>query len=291
MPLMVGVAGPALGAVVVIGFALCPMRLSVGLYCAGIVSMARLSPDAVMVWLPCVGGCALMRRVPCDGWLIGTELVLGRIATGPIVRPVERRLVVPEQTTTPERFRLMAEVWRRNMRPAWLRRAADLLGLPIEPLQRLGVGWSPEHRATSWPMRDAAGDVIGVRLRCPKTAKKWAVKGSRAGLIYPADLLEVERPERLLICEGPTDAAALLSIGFPVVGVPSAGGGRDLLVALCRRWLPAEVVIVADADGPGLLGAERLADALMIVAPVRIVSPRLAVRMRERGLSLVPIER
>lgn len=191
----------------------------------------------------------------------------------PSVRPIERRVEIPEPDDCQVRFALMAEVWRRNMRPAWLCRAAELLGLPTDPLVQLCIGWSPEHRATSWPMRDAAGNVVGVRLRCPVTAKKWAVCGSSAGLFYPVELLSMERPERLLVCEGPTDTAALLSIGLPTVGVPSAGGSRDLLVALCRRIYPAEVVVVADADGPGVDGAERLANAVMIVAPARIVSP------------------
>lgn len=186
---------------------------------------------------------------------------------------IERRLSIPEQSATPERFRLMAEVWRRNMRPKYLNRAAELLGLPVDPLERLGVGWSPEHQATTWPMRNAAGDVIGVRLRCPRTAKKWAVKGSRAGLFFPVDLLEVERPDRLIVCEGPTDTAAMLSVGLHAVGVPSAGGGIDLLLAMCRRMRPEYLQVMADADGPGSAGAERVADALMIIAPVVVVTP------------------
>lgn len=205
-------------------------------------------------------------------WLAGW-LGVGDGEHRPPVRPIERRVEIPEPKDCQVRFALMAEVWRRNMRPAWLCRAAELLGLPTDPLVQLCIGWSPEHRATSWPMRDAAGDVIGVRLRCPATAKKWAVRGSSAGLFYPIDLLSVERPKRLFVCEGPTDTAALLSIGLATVGVPSAGGSRDLLVALCRQVMPAEVAIVADADGPGIDGAERLADAVMAVAPVRIVSP------------------
>ncbi len=202
----------------------------------------------------------------------------GSYWTGPIVRPVERRLTIPERTAAPERFGLMAEVWRRNMRPRWLLRAAEMLGLPTEPLEQLQVGWSPEHRATSWPMRDADGVVIGVRLRCPSTAKKWAVKGSSAGLFYPVGLLSTERPERLMVCEGPTDTAAILSVGLPAVGVPSAGGCCDVVTESVRRLRPSEVVIVADADGPGLQGAERIAAALMIVAKVRIVSPDTGVK-------------
>ncbi len=188
-------------------------------------------------------------------------------------RPIERRLSIPEQVIDPERFRLMAEVWRRNMRPKYLLRAAELLGLPVDPLERLGVGWSVEHQATSWPMRNAAGDVIGVRLRCPKTAKKWAVNSSRAGLFFALDLLTIERPDRLIVCEGPTDTAAMLSVGLHAVGVPSAGCGIDLLLALCRRIRPEYLQIMADADGPGAAGAERVADALVIVSPVCVVTP------------------
>ncbi|HMP69387.1 MAG TPA: primase-helicase zinc-binding domain-containing protein [Pirellulaceae bacterium] len=193
-------------------------------------------------------------------------------------RPVERRLSIPDAPVDDDRFALMAEVMRRNMRPEWLRRAADLLGLTTEPLARLGVGWSVEHRATSWPMRDDAGRVIGVRLRCPKTAQKWAVRGSRAGLIYDPGLLLIEHPRRLWIVEGPTDTAALMSIGLDVVGVPSAGGGAEILVELARRLMPIEMIVMADADGPGLAGAERLADALMIVAPVRVMRPPADVK-------------
>lgn len=122
-------------------------------------------------------------------------------------------------------------------------------------------------------MRNATGDVIGVRLRCPKTAEKWAVKGSRAGLFYALELLTVERPDRLIVCEGPTDTAAMLAVGLYAVGVPSAGCGIDLLVALCRRMRPEYLQVMADADGPGAAGAERVADALVIVAPVVIVTP------------------
>ncbi|MFN7683786.1 MAG: toprim domain-containing protein [Oligoflexia bacterium] len=155
---------------------------------------------------------------------------------------------------------------------------AELLGLPSAPLVRLGVGWSPSDRATTWPMRNGSGDVIGIRLRCPKTASKWSVKGSAHGLFYCPSLLSVERPERLWIVEGNTDAAAILSLGFDVVGVPSAGGGCDLLIDLARRILPGEVVVLADSDDSGRRGAERIADAMMIVAPVRIVSPPQGIK-------------
>jgi len=190
-------------------------------------------------------------------------------------RPIERRLVIPGRADDCERFRLMAEVCRRNMRPEWLQRAADLLGLPPKSLARLDCGWSVSDRATAWPMRDATGSVIGIRLRCPKTSKKWAVNGSRAGLFIP-DLSCIAG--RLFVCEGPTDTAALLSIGLDAVGVPSAGGAADLLAKLVRDRAPTEVIVMADADGPGRDGAERLAEALLPMRPVRVVSPPNGVK-------------
>ncbi|WP_168164319.1 primase-helicase zinc-binding domain-containing protein [Pirellula sp. SH-Sr6A] len=204
-------------------------------------------------------------------------LYLGCGHAAPRVREIVQSISIPREIDR-KRFALAAEVWARNMRPEWLEKAAAMLGLPIEPLVRLGVGWSPEHRATSWPMRDGEGIVIGIRLRCPQTTQKWAVRGSAAGLFYCPTMLAIERPERLWCVEGPTDTAALLSVGLSAVGVPSAGGGADLLVALARRVRPGEVVIVADRDDAGRRGAERLADALVIVAPVRVATPPEGVK-------------
>lgn len=214
-------------------------------------------------------------------WWLGLSLPdvvrwLGGYLGGGVAAPrmLERVYSIPiPQRTETERFELMANVWRKNMRPGWIERAAELLGLPVKPLERLRVGWSPCDKATAWPMRNEIGGVIGIRLRCPVTANKWAVRGSAAGLFYCPSLLSVQRPKRLWIVEGPTDAAAMLSLGFDTVGCPSAGGGGDLLADVAQRILPGEIVILADRDQAGSRGAERLSDALVIVAPVRIVSP------------------
>ncbi len=185
---------------------------------------------------------------------------------------------VPSQTESNKRFDLMAGVMHSNMTPKGAVRCAELLGLPVAPLNRLLVGWSPTHQATAWPMRDADGNVIGIRLRCPSTARKWALTGSRAGLIYDPSLIHTSPIRRLWVVEGPTDTASLLSIDLHAVGVPSAGGSADLLVALARRLRPWELVIVADRDEAGQRGAERLRDALLIVAPVRMITPPIGIK-------------
>jgi hypothetical protein len=215
-------------------------------------------------------------------WLAGWLGIQPGWSPQAVPRPIERRVAIPDDPGG--RWAIEAEQYRQAMPEAWRRRAAELLGLPVEPLVRLGVGWSPENRATAWPMRDGGGRVVGVRLRDPATGRKWAVTGSRAGLIFDPSLLD-RSVSRLWIVEGPSDAAAMLSIGVDAVGVPSAGCGGDLLAEICRRAGVEDAVIVADADGPGRSGAERLADALMPLVPsVRLIDcpsgakdPRAAV--------------
>lgn len=217
-------------------------------------------------WLGCDAAEALR-------WLRGW-LGIGPSDPAPVRRPVERRLSIPDRSAGCDRWADLSAGWSRAMRPEWLRRAAGVLGVSVDSLVRLSVGWAAEHRATSWPMRDDAGRVIGVRLRCPQTARKWAVRGSRAGLFYGPGLLSMDSPKRLWITEGPTDTAALLSADLLALGVPGASGGRDLVVGICRRLRPIEIVVMADADGPGRDGAERLADGLLPVVPaVRVIAP------------------
>ena len=148
---------------------------------------------------------------------------------------------------------------------------ADSLALSLTSICQLRVGWSAEHRAWSFPMRDGKGNVVGIRLRRPD-GFKFAVKGGKEGLFIPENRKAESSP--LLVCEGSTDAAALLDMGFAnVVGRPSCTGGIKLLVQLVQRS-PSEVIIVADGDEPGRRGADNLASVLLIYAPaVRVIVP------------------
>jgi DNA primase len=149
------------------------------------------------------------------------------------------------------------------------------LGVSINSLRRLGIGWSKDHKAWTFPMGDARGRVTGIRLRLP-SGRKLSIKGSKEGLFLPDDL---HAGGRLLIAEGPTDTAALLDLGFDAVGRPSCTGGTKHIVALAKRLKPVEIAIVADGDGPGQRGADRLAVALLAYVPiVRVVIPPPGVK-------------
>lgn len=167
-----------------------------------------------------------------------------------------------------------AESCYQAMRSAWWSRLEMILALPSAALERLRVGWSSEHNATTWPMVDSSQQVVGIRLRCMQTGRKWSVKGGRAGLFVPAELSNTL--ERLFIAEGPTDTAAMLAVGFDCIGRPSCNGAIAITTNLVNKLRPSECVIVADNDAnrAGRRGAQSLAAALVTSCPrVRIISP------------------
>ena len=151
-----------------------------------------------------------------------------------------------------------------------LQALADDLKVSKESLLRLRVGWSTKHQAWTFPMVDANGNIVGLRLRLP-SGRKLSVRGGHEGIFVP-DRLGQCHP--LLITEGPTDAAALLDMGFDVVGRPSCIGGIEHAVNFVRNRFPLSIVVVADGDVPGRNGAQAFASRILPFATsVRIISP------------------
>jgi len=154
------------------------------------------------------------------------------------------------------------------------------LGLEVPALRRLGPVPKPGRDRGVWafPMRDAERNIIGIRLRA-ETGAKWAVKGSKSGLFFPE--LYGRMTDPIVVCEGPTDTAALLHIGYDAIGRPSCLGNEEMVcdVADAER---RDVVIMADRDGPGQRGARKLARELTRAAPsVKIVTPPAGKDARE----------
>lgn len=170
----------------------------------------------------------------------------------------------------------LAAMYRQALDQARLDVLARSLGLSVVALEALSIGWAATYGAWSFPMTDAAGNVLGIRLRRPEGGK-FAVRGGKEGLFLPAN---VTAHRQLLITEGPTDTAALLDLGYSnVAGRPSCTGGIRLVCELVRQRRPAEVVIVADNDGPGQCGGANLASVLLAYVPVvRVVAPPAGVK-------------
>lgn len=146
--------------------------------------------------------------------------------------------------------------WRVHTRPEEIRALAKALGVDWNALESLGVAYAPEHHAWAFPMKDQYQNVVGIRLR-NNAGRKWAVTGSRAGLIYS------EPPHGLAcICEGPTDCAAALSLGLPAIGRPSCLGQEDMILDLLKT--ASRVLLIVDNDDPGWNGAVKLQERLKV---------------------------
>lgn len=157
---------------------------------------------------------------------------------------------------------------------------AGTLKVSSEALRRLHVGWKAENRrldretgkwfddgpAWTFPERDAQGRVIGIQRRFVNpTLEKKVIAGSRRGLYLPDGWSEMPGP--VIVPEGASDVAALLSVGRCAVGRPNVRAGIDLLVELFGD--EAREVVVAgendeklDGTWPGRAGAVRVSEAL-----------------------------
>lgn len=119
--------------------------------------------------------------------------------------------------------------------------------------------------------------VVGVRLRETPTSRKRALLRGREGLFLPAGL--TTGADVLVICEGPTDTAALLAVGIDAIGRPSCTGAVPETVRLMLALRPRVCAVLLDRDGPGIAGGVTLARALAdVVADVRCVLPPAAMK-------------
>lgn len=225
--------------------------------------------------------------VDCQGAGVG---YLYRLGDSPA--PARRGLASPSDTIAP----MAPAIPSGESGPSWtnllhryavdtpadrIRHLADSLGVSVASLKRLGFVWAGPHRAWAIPMRDIDGEVCGIRLRA-ESGQKWAIKGSRAGFFLPEGNLP-DQADEILVCEGPTDTAAMLDLGFVALGRPSCQGLEDQLARLLTR---RQVVIVADNDHktrpdgspyyPGQEGAAKLAGILAAgpTTSVKIIYPQ-----------------
>jgi len=124
---------------------------------------------------------------------------------------------------------------------------ADGLGVSLDSVDAIGAAWRGRSRAWAFPMRDGDGSIVGVRLRA-MSGDKWAITGSKQGMFYDADMLDAGTERVLYVCEGPTDTAAMLTMGFQTAGRASCNGQADQIRALCKRFGFRKLVAVADND-------------------------------------------
>jgi len=148
--------------------------------------------------------------------------------------------------------------------PGKIAKLAERLGVSPLALASLGCAYVCNH-TYAFPMRDEHGAVIGIRYR--SDTAKWAESGSRAGLFYQPG----EIHGAVIVCEGPTDTAAAMSLGFRAVGRPSCRGQEQMLKNLISHNAGAEIVLCPDKDIPGMEGAQIFAEKAG--RPLRMLVP------------------
>lgn len=132
----------------------------------------------------------------------------------------------------------------------------DELGVKVEAMASLVVFYCAQEKAWAFPMQDHTRHIIGIRLR-DENGKKWAVKGSKQGLFIPID----KPANDLYVTEGPTDCAAMLSMGLFAIGKAAAMQGPEEIIKFVEKNGVRRVIVIADNDRAGLNGAKKLLDA------------------------------
>ena len=157
--------------------------------------------------------------------------------------------------------------WASSTPLRYIEEFANNLRVSVDSLAVVGTAWAREHRAFAFPMFNGNGQMVGIRLRnwC---GDKWSVKGSREGLFIPW----TASPRTAYVCEGPTDLAALLTIGAWGIGRPTCRGCIAHLQVTINRLRIQRVIIIGDNDiakwegesSPGIDGAKKLAVELQV---------------------------
>lgn len=171
---------------------------------------------------------------------------------------------------------LEAESWDRT------EELAEKLRLSVDSLKALGVGYSSDETAWTFPERTADGIVCGINRRFQDGEKKM-MKDHKRGLYFSDNWRECSGP--VLIVEGGSDTAAGITLGLATIGRPSAIVPKAVLPELVEllKTLPTdrEIVVIgerdekADGDWPGKKGAVRTAKELTeaLSRPIRWALP------------------
>lgn len=148
-------------------------------------------------------------------------------------------------------------------------------GITIETWQRLATTHTHPKHGQCWEIkeRNADGEVVGTAYRTASGDKDFA-KGGKRGLILVWPLptyAGTGASDPVWVCEGASDTAAMIGLGFTAVGVPMAGQCGEWLAALLKG---RHVVVCRDNDTAGLKGSNKIRDAIVATcASVRIIVP------------------
>lgn len=196
------------------------------------------------------------------------------VLSGGWIHELEDKVSVPRPTTTNgssirnPNCAVIQSAFQRVASPEVIAGASRVLGVSVESLKRLHIGWCVAKKADTFPMKRSDGKVVGIRYRVRDGGdrKYRALLGSKEGLFIPAGF---KPREAWAIVEGPTDCAAMLDMGIETIGRPSNLGGLEIMLDLVAKYLPPFILYVGDNDepdesgrSPGEKGANQFMEAM-----------------------------
>ena len=125
-----------------------------------------------------------------------------------------------------------------------LKELADELNVSLESLRELDVVWSPEHACWLFPERDGQRRICGLMRRYADGTKRF-IQGGKRGLYIPRSFKVGS--DSITIVEGGSDTAAGLTLGWNVIGRPSAGDGAFHLASLLKK-AEGQIYVLGDND-------------------------------------------
>jgi hypothetical protein len=229
------------------------------------------------------GSAAICARISEGGKVVGDQGAgwLHKLTADTTRKKLPPKPFVPEKIPN---WHLMVQQCQNNLSD--LTPLSRELGLTVESLGRLNVGFF--RNCYTFPMRNGQNKFVGIRMRA-KTSK-FAIPGSKNALFWPLGVMPESR-EILFICEGPTDTAALLDLGFDAIGRASCNTGMLYIKQMIENF-DRQVVIMSDKDEakfkpdgtkyyPGQEGAVKLANDLKEFARhARVIKPPNAKDIR-----------
>jgi hypothetical protein len=191
----------------------------------------------------------------------------------PALRPVR-----PEPPPPSINCPALIQKWTKTTRLEQVEELSQQLHVSVASLRALQVCWATEHNAWSIPMYDGHDNMVGIRLRASSGAK-WSVAGSHSGPFVP----RIKGAATALVCEGFSDTAAGLDLGFFSMGRPAASGGIDQLKQLFQRKGVRRCVVVADNDAVGVSGAKVFADRIGVPNCILVLPTKDLRAFKEAG--------
>lgn len=149
--------------------------------------------------------------------------------------------------STKEWFEISEKMFNHKKASETRERLAEQLGVSVDSLNRLRVGWSADYAGefASFPIRNVAGFVVGITRRYLHNGAKKTMQGSRGGLYYVDGWRLFKGP--VLLPEGASDVAALVTLGLCCIGRWSNVGGADNLAEMLRS-VNRPVFVIGERD-------------------------------------------